>query len=153
SDLARLSTSRLLRPFTSPRVRLVLKVTLPLVVVAVVFLGLRHHGLPSVVTKVRSASPLALALVVGLSLVQVATGALRLWFVFPRVRRPTLVGVARAFSFGQLVNTYVPGRAGDAFKVASIAREHEAQDAASIADTTGALLAERGFDVASLVLL
>jgi uncharacterized membrane protein YbhN (UPF0104 family) len=134
-------------------VRLVLKLALPVVVVAVVLFGMREVGLSGVVAKMRSATPLALALVVGLSLVKIALGAFRLWFVFPRVRRPALVGVARAFSFGELMNTYVPGRVGDAFKVASIARAHEARDGRSIAETTGALIAERGLDVASLALL
>ena len=115
--------------------------------------------------KVLSASPVALVLVVVLSLVQAASGAIRLWFVFPRARRPGLAGVARAFSFGQLVNTYVPGRAGDVFKVLAIARDHDLQrrqpgpakapghGSVSVAETTGAVLADRGLDIASLVLL
>jgi uncharacterized membrane protein YbhN (UPF0104 family) len=134
-----------------------LKLGLPVVLVGLVVLGLRQVGLSGVVSKMRSAPPHALAIVLALSLVQSASGALRLWLVFPSVRRPTLVGVARAFSFGQLVNTYVPGRAGDAFKVATIARAHADADkergSVSIADTTGALIAERGFDIGSLVLL
>ncbi len=121
--------------------------------------------LGDVVDRVLSASPAVLVLVMGLSLVQAASGAIRLWLVFPSTKRPRLFRVARAFSFGQLVNMYVPGRAGDAFKAVSIARGHEhhrdegdaakaaPHGSASIADTTGALLADRGLDVGSLVLL
>jgi hypothetical protein len=142
------------------------KVVAPLLLVLLFVLGIHGAPLATVFAKVLSASPIVIALVVGLSLVQGASGALRLWFVFPRGKRPGLVGVARAFSFGQLMNTYLPGRAGDAFKVVWIARGRERRHdererhcktkpdgSVSIADSTGALLADRGLDIASLVLL
>jgi hypothetical protein len=134
----------------------------PLLLLLLFLVGVQSAPLTTAFGKVLSASPVALALVVGLSLVQAASGALRLWFVFPGGKRPNLVGVARAFSFGQLVNTYIPGRAGDAFKVISIARGRNEREgdgktkldsSLSVADTTGAVLAEKGFDIASLVLL
>ena len=164
-------TSGARRLLKSRRARLLSTLALPIFLALALALGMGGTSVGGAFEKMLSASPLALVLVLALSLVQAASGAIRLWFVFPRAKRPGLVRVARAFSFGQLVNTYVPGRAGDVFKVLSIARDHDrrrgdhgrrdhgdhanapAHGSASVAETTGAVLADRGLDVASLVLL
>lgn len=143
-----------------PRVRLFLKLTVPLLVIAVVALGFQGIPLAAVGAKVLAISPFALAAVLALSFLQAASGAIRLWFVFPRDKRPSLLTVTRAFTYGQLVNTYVPGRAGDAYKVLAITRADEGEEVhgsaarrVSVADATGSLIADRGIDIASLLLL
>src|SRR5262249_35482314 len=106
-----------------------------------------HFG--AVVARLGAFAPTALIAAAIAGLVHIAAQIARLWFVFPLGKRPRFLSVARAFGFGQFVNMCLPARAGDVVKVVSIARD--ARGRTSMADATGALLADKGLDAVLMV--
>lgn len=95
----------------------------------------------------------AIAAAVGLGLLQNLCQATRLWTLLPGDKRLPWWAVFRSFTWGQLVNNYVPGRAGDVVKIALI-RDVSSGDTASAARLAGGVLvADKIADVGALLLL
>ncbi len=57
-----------------------------------------------------------------LAIVQCGAQGLRLWALLPKASDVGSLNLLRIFSLGQLANTFLPGRAGDMYKVASLSR-------------------------------
>jgi uncharacterized membrane protein YbhN (UPF0104 family) len=86
-----------------------------------------------------------------LVLLQVILQACRLWAVLPRDVTIPIRRVAYAFTLGEWANMFTPARAGDALKVVLLNRARGAP--LSLSKATGAVLADKVVDIASLVLL
>lgn len=93
----------------------------------------------------------------GLGLLQNVLQASRLWTLLPGAKRLPWLQVVRSFIWGQLINKFVPARAGDVAKIALIRKISEADglaagtSAASLAGSV--LIADKFADVGSLLLL
>ncbi len=85
-------------------------------------------------------------------LAQLAFQSLRLWAVIPRALGLGPRRAAGAFMLGEWLNIFTPARAGDALKVALIASGSRT-DYSGVRSATGAVLADKVIDLASLVLL
>jgi uncharacterized membrane protein YbhN (UPF0104 family) len=81
----------------------------------------RGHDAVGAALKTLSGFPLrCLAIAILLGVTQNVCQSTRLWVLLPGPRRASWLDVFRAFNWGQLVNNYVPARAGDILKVALI---------------------------------
>jgi len=78
----------------------------------------------------------------------------RMWFLFPKEEgaRPHWFKVAYAFSLGQLVNSFLPARAGDVVKVVVIAKEKSGKPVPA-AEGAGVVIADKIADVGTLLIL
>src|SRR5438477_134356 len=131
-----------------PSLRRARTIALAVVSVSLAALALRRIDLHDVAARLSALSRTTLLLAIGLSLAQAVVLATRLWSVFPRHARPSWATVARAFGFGQLANSYLPGRAGDVVKVFAMRAP-----GGTVADATGVMLAHKGLDVLTLALV
>jgi uncharacterized membrane protein YbhN (UPF0104 family) len=126
------------------------KIALPLAAIAGLPLALHGVKLGAVAHRIASLPCEAVLLAAGFALLQVCVLATRFWMVIARAQRPRWSSVARAFSFGQAANVYLPGRAGDVLRGVVLAK---ADARVSVSDATGAMLADKGLDVCTLVLV
>ena len=168
------------RRWPSSRIRAVAKAGGALLIMGLSALSIRALHPSAVFGRIGALPPYALIYALIAALLQSVFLATRFWIVFAPRHRPRWVDVARAFSFGQFVNLYLPARAGDVLKVIALSRDSRdsrpgaTRDAtrdltrgatpsgASVndrappitaADATGALLADKGLDVVALALL
>ena len=128
----------------------VVRIALAAVALVVLVLGLRRVDVRTATAFVLSLPRSALLLSLAVTFAQPLALATRLWTVFPTAARPPWTRVGRAFAYGQLVNAWLPGRAGDVVKVVSIAG-HRDEKRASAFEVTGVVLADKLFDVITLV--
>jgi len=119
------------------------------------------HGVIEILGRF-SAVVLVSALV--LALLQNVFQATRLWILLPGATRLPWWSVVRSFSWGQVVNNFVPARAGDVLKIALVRQlAHGATTVSPAADSPGAptiasvagsvLIADKVVDIGSLFLL
>ncbi|MBV9945434.1 MAG: flippase-like domain-containing protein [Myxococcales bacterium] len=119
--------------------------TVPLAVV-----GLHHLDWRAALAQMTSLSRTTWVLVMVASLSQVLVLATRFWALFPLGARPSWSWGARAFGFGQWVNAFMPGRAGDVLRVVTVG---ERQRGPTAADATCVILLEKVIDVVTLGVL
>jgi uncharacterized membrane protein YbhN (UPF0104 family) len=87
-----------------------------------------------------------------LVLSQLGLQACRLWALTPRDARLPFWSGARAFTMGEWANIFTPARAGDALKVMLLCRAG-GERPISLPTATGAVLADKLVDAASLIAL
>lgn len=126
------------------------KIAPPLLLVVLAPFALRSVHLHDVVARMGSLPAWALLAAAAAALAQVAIMATRFWLVIRGHQRPRWSRVARALTFGQVVNLYVPGRPGDVVRGVVLAKDHATL---TVADATGAMLADKALDVVTLAVL
>lgn len=129
------------------------KVALALVVLAAAALACRGIDIGAVVRPIGSVGAVTLAVVLACALAQALALATRFWAVFPHGSRPKWMVAARAFGFGQMLNAWLPARAGDVLKVVAITKHREESPRATAAEATGVMLADKALDMVTLVAL
>ncbi len=97
--------------------------------------------------------PRALALAAAIVLLQMLLQASRLYALLPREPGRSWIDVVRAFSLGQLANSRLPARAGDALKIARIGSAGEERASALARAAGGVLVADKVVDLAALGIL
>src|SRR4051812_4787123 len=80
------------------------------------------------------------------ALVQMTIILTRLWFLFP-APRPSWPRVAHAFSLGEVVNNFLPARAGDLLKITMIAGPAGTANRRSRGEVIGVLITEMMLNV------
>src|SRR5579859_921622 len=138
-------------------------VTIGIAAVAIVYLArIDSHAGATIVDITRHLSILVAGSALVLGVVQNVFQATRLWILLPSDRRLPWWAAVRAFTAGQLINNYVPARAGDVAKIALMkkeARAHTDRMNQSVAEPSvlrlagTVLLADKIVDIGSLVLL
>ena len=138
------------------------------VIVVLLFVAFLHENKSissaAILHSLEKFGPLCVGIVLFFALAQILFMILRTWLLFPREGNLSLFNVAHAFSFGQLVNTFLPARAGDVLK-AVIARRESAGGSLngssdksraqplSLMTCAGVILADKFVDVGALLLL
>jgi uncharacterized membrane protein YbhN (UPF0104 family) len=127
---------------------------LPVVVVAggAVYLAAHRDGARAILEQLGRLPAVVLAAALASVLAQMAFQSLRLWAAVPAGLGLTMGRVLRAWALGEWLNIFVPARGGDALKAVLMARGVEPAGA-GLPSATGALLADKLVDLASLVLL
>lgn len=82
-------------------------------------------------------------------LLQSLSQMLRLWCLFPREARLSFITIAKAFSVGQFLNSFLPARAGDIAKVVILTQS----GGPAISHNTGVIIADKIIDLMSLGLM
>jgi len=121
-------------------------------VVAGVLLATHPAQTRAVLSQLRRLPAWALAGAFGLILTQLACQGMRLWAVVPRNLSLGPGRVVSDWAAGEWVNMFAPARAGDALKVLLI-RRRPGGDPSGVPAATGAVLADKVVDLASIVLL
>lgn len=122
-----------------------------IILVVFLFLGTEVR-ISAVFEKIIGFSAKIVGLALVLSLVQVFSQGLRLWALLPSADRPRWDQVLRIFTFGQLVNIFLPGRLGDIAKTVSLSKIRVNQT--SIANNAGSVfVSDKLTDLSALMLL
>lgn len=149
-----LKDSDKLTPMPYPRPKTIVKLALSLLVLVATLLTLYYFGGISyreVWAAVQRFSAGALIAIFFCILLQNVFGILRLRSLF---KSPiSLLRVAHAVTYGQLVNTFIPARAGDFLKIVLLKPPPESSDGVSPMIGTGVILADKLVDIAALMLL
>ena len=138
------------------RSKLILRALVSLLLGATALFAVRGVHLHDIVARIRSFPLLAVFAALGAAALQITSQLTRLWAVFPERRRPTWPVVARAFTFGQLINMYLPARTGDVVKVLTLAGARasaEARHRTSVAEATSAVITDKGVDLLTMLLI
>lgn len=85
----------------------------------------------------------------GAVLLQIGFQVARLWSVVPKEAGIGWVKIARVFSWGQMVNSVAPARAGEVVKIVGVQKG----ESLNMAHATGVIISDRIVDMGSLVLL
>lgn len=92
-----------------------------------------------------------------LALLQCIVQGLRLWALLPKETQTSPLFLLRVFSLGQLANTFLPGRAGDIYKIVSLSQsdgDRSQLRVHRIANAAGSvLIADKAIDIACLITL
>ena len=96
--------------------------------------------------------PLCITGVLVCAVTQILFMVLRLWVLFPKEVNLSLFGAAHAVSYGQLVNTFLPARAGDVLK-AVIANKESRNQTHSLMTSAGVILADKIVDLGAMIFL
>jgi uncharacterized membrane protein YbhN (UPF0104 family) len=120
---------------------------------ALTLLALRQADLRGIGARLANLPRTTLLVASLLSLAQALAMATRLWSVFPHGARPGWAHVARAFGFGQLANSCLPGRVGDLIKALAMSRPSLPSGGTDTAGAMGVMLADKAVDAATLTLL
>jgi len=78
--------------------------------------------------------------------------AMRFWFLYPKEHRTSISKVFAAMSIGQTMNAFLPARAGDFYKVASLSPKPAKPDF-NILTLTGILTADKLVDLTTFLVL
>jgi uncharacterized membrane protein YbhN (UPF0104 family) len=127
-----------------------LKIIVPLAAVCLAPFALHSLNVREIGHRIAALPRPAIILAVVFGLAQLTLLATRFWLVIGRSKRPRWATVARAFSFGQFANLYLPARAGDVLRGVVLAKDDARL---TVSDATGAMLADKGLDVATLALV
>ena len=119
----------------------------------VVYVILRHRDLGrSVAAGLASLAPAAVAGALALVVVQVLCQGSRFWALLRGESGLGRLLVLHAFSVGEVFNSLMPARVGDAVKVVMLRRAHASAES-GLSRIVGALLADKVVDIATLVVL
>lgn len=94
----------------------------------------------------------ALLLPIVFTLLQVSFQIALLWALLPPQSPLGILAVARVFSFGQLLNAFVPAKAGEAYKAVALVRS-DATRRLTLATCGGVLIAEKLLSIVTLLVL
>jgi uncharacterized membrane protein YbhN (UPF0104 family) len=117
----------------------------------IVLIATHENNMHAVAAQLRHLPPSSLAAAFAFVLAQIACQGLRLWAVFPRRFAMGPGRVLHAFTLGEWLNMFVPARSGDAVKI--LLMHQPRAGSASLPAVTGAVLADKVVDVASVVVL
>ncbi|MFM8316140.1 MAG: lysylphosphatidylglycerol synthase transmembrane domain-containing protein, partial [Deltaproteobacteria bacterium] len=93
-----------------------------------------------------------IALVILLDCLQIFFMSLRFWCLYPKEHRTLIRNVFAAMSIGQSMNAFLPARAGDFYKIASLTPKSAKSDF-NMLTLTGILTADKLVDLASFLVL
>jgi len=142
-------------PRKKARIKLAVRLVVSAGLVVALVFGVRGVHLGEVASRLSAFPVSGVALALGAGLLQVLAQLVRLWSLFPRGARPRLSTVGRGFAWGQLLNMFLPARAGEVVKVVSIARAQPIPGAPqpTMTQTTGAILADKIVDLVTMLAL
>ena len=112
----------------------------------------QHSAAEKVLTVLPKFSVDCIALVVFLDCLQILFMSLRFWLLYPKKHRTLLRNVYAAMSIGQTMNAFLPARAGDFYKVATLAPKPPVPDF-NMLTLTGILTADKMVDLVSFLVL
>jgi len=112
----------------------------------------QHSAAEKVLTVLPRFSSACLVGVVLLDSFQIFLMALRFWFLFPKENRTSVRNVFAAISIGQTMNAFLPARAGDFYKVATLTPKPAKPDF-TILTLTGIMAADKLVDLSSFLVL
>ncbi len=93
-----------------------------------------------------------LAFVVFLDCLQIFFMSVRFWFLYPKEHRTKIQNVFAAMSIGQTLNSFLPARAGDIYKITVLTPKPSKPDF-TILTLTGILAADKLVDLTSFLVL
>jgi uncharacterized membrane protein YbhN (UPF0104 family) len=105
-----------------------------------------------VITLLPKFSASCLLWVLLLDALQIFLMAMRFWFLYPKEHRTSIRNVFAAMSVGQTMNAFLPARAGDFYRIASLTPKPTKPDF-NILTLTGILASDKLVDLASFLIL
>jgi len=94
-------------------------------------------------------SPSTLLMVIFFDALQILAMSLRLYSLFPKTKAPSVLVNFQAMSVGQVMNSFLPARAGDFYKLNLLTKASKA----SFLSVTGVMAADKLMDFAAFILL
>lgn len=94
-------------------------------------------------------SPSTLLMVILFDALQILAMSLRLYSLFPRTKAPSVLVNFQAMSVGQVMNSFLPARAGDFYKLNLLTKASKA----SFLTVTGVMAADKLMDFVAFILL
>lgn len=112
----------------------------------------QHSAAEKVLTVLPRFSATCLVWVIFLDSLQIFLMAVRFWFLFPKENRTTIRNVFAAMSIGQTMNAFLPARAGDFYKVATLTPKPAKPDF-TLLTLTGIMAADKLVDLSAFLIL